>query len=249
MNERPARTRSLPLAAGRRARARGMTLVELLIAMAILALMSVLVYSAIDGMRRSREGVRRLADRHREGRLAMNRIARELQSAYISEHAPINPALQVVKTAFIGKPGSPASRLDFNSFANQRLRRNSRESDQMEVSYFGSSDPERSGVVDLARRVSTHLDEDPQRGGRVEVLASDIDLFELEYLDPLSGMWREEWDSTSVVGEAGRMPLQVKVTLVLKGGARRNENSSRGTIRLVTKVPIPIQNILNFAMK
>jgi hypothetical protein len=39
------------------------------------------------------------------------------------------------------------------------------------------------------------------------------------------------------------------VTLVLKGGERRNEDSSRGTVRLVSKVPIPIQNILNFAMK
>ncbi len=232
-----------------RAGSRGMTLVELLIAMAILALISVLVYSAIDGMRRSREGVRRVADRYREGRIAMNRIARELQGAYLSEHVPINPAMQVVKTSFIGKPGSPASRLDFNSFAHKRLERNARESDQMEVSYFGSDDPDRNGVTDLARRVASHVDEFPQRGGRVDVLATDIDLFKLEYLDPMSGMWREEWDSTSVIGEAARLPLQVKVTLVLKGGERRNEDSSRGTVRLVSKVPIPIQNILNFAMK
>ncbi len=232
-----------------RRRGRGMTLVELLVAMAILSLISVLIYSAIDGMRRSREGVRRIADRYREGRIAMNRIARELQGAYLSEHAPINPALQVVKTSFIGKPGSPASRLDYNSFAHQRLERNAKESDQMELSYFGSDDPERNGVVDLARRVAARLDDDPQRGGRVDVLASDIDLFELEYLDPMSGMWREEWDSTSIVGEAGRLPLQVKITLVLKGGERRDANSSLGTIRLVSKVPLPIQNILNFAMK
>jgi general secretion pathway protein J len=232
-----------------RRRARGLTLVELLIAMAILALITMLIYSAIDGMRRSREGVRRISDRYREGRIAMNRVARELQSAYLSEHAPINPAMQVVKTAFIGKPGSPASRLDFNSFAHDRLERDSHESDQMEVSYFGSDDPEHDGVTDLARRMSSRLDDDPQRGGRVDVLATDIDLFKLEYLDPMSGMWRDEWDSTSVIGEAARLPLQVKVTLVLKGGERRNEGSSLGTVRLVSKVPLPIQNILNFAMK
>lgn len=235
--------------ASARRRARGLTLVELLIAMAILALISMLIYSAIDGMRRSREGVRRVADRYREGRIAMNRISRELQSAYLSEHAPIPPIMPVVKTAFIGKSGSPASRLDFNSFAHDRLERNSHESDQMEVSYFGSDDPARDGVTDLARRSSSRLDEDPQRGGRVDVLATDIDLFKLEYLDPLSGMWREEWDSTSVIGEAARLPLQVKITLVLKGGERRNDSSSRGTVRLVSKVPLHIQNILNFAMK
>ncbi len=234
--------------ARRRRHQRGLTLVELLVAMAILAMISILIYSAIDGMRRSREGVQRISDRYREGRIAMQRMARDLQSAYISEHSPFGEAEQVVKTSFIGDPGSPADRIDFNSFANRRLDRNARESDQAEVSYFGSPDPDRDGVIDLARRVSTRLDEEPTEGGRVEVLATDIDLFDVEYLDPLSGMWREEWDSTSVVGEAGRLPLQVRLVLVLNGGERREADSSRGKIRLVSKVVLPMQNILNFAI-
>ena len=39
-----------------RSRLRAMTLIELLIAMAILAFISILVFLSIDGMRRSREG-------------------------------------------------------------------------------------------------------------------------------------------------------------------------------------------------
>lgn len=240
--------------ARRRARAsarssRGMTLVELLVAMSILAFISIMIYSAIDGMRRSREGVERISDRYREGRMAMNRMVRELSSAYLSEHAPIDLSLRVVQTIFKGESNTPASRLDFTSFAHRRLQTNARESDQMEVSYFGSQDPENRDVIDLARRFSSRIDEKPDRGGRVDVLATDIDLFLLEYLDPLTGKWREEWDTTSSTGEKGRLPLQVKIVLVLNEGTRRSSSSGRGKIRLVTKVSLPIQDPLSFALK
>jgi len=74
---------------------RGFTLVELLVAIAVLAMVSMLIYGAFAGMRRSKEGVERINDRYREGRLAMARIARELQSAYLSAHVPINEQLTV----------------------------------------------------------------------------------------------------------------------------------------------------------
>ncbi len=227
---------------------RGMTLIELLVAMAILAFISILVFASIDGMRRSREGVDRISARYREGRLAMARITRELQSAYLSSHVPIDDSLLVVKTSFVGEPGSPAARLDFNSFSNRRLRADARESDQVEISYFGSQDPDKRDVTDLARRVS-RPDADPRKGGKVEVLATDIDLFDIKYLDPLSGQWRDEWDSTSVVGEKARLPLMVKVVLVLNGAARSRSESGQGKIRMVTKVALPIQDSLSFALK
>lgn len=227
---------------------RGMTLVELLVAMSILAFISVLVFSSIDGMRRSREGVERVSGRYREGRLAMARITRELQSAYLSAHVPIDESLLVLRTAFIGERGAPTARLDFNSFAHRRLVANARESDQIEVGYFGMVDPQERGTIDLVRR-EAKPDLEPQEGGKIEVLATDIDLFELEYLDPLSGRWREEWDSTSIVGERGRLPVMVKVTLVLNGGSRSQGSRSRTKIRLVSKIPLPISDPLSFALK
>lgn len=232
----------------RRVGERGLTLVELLVAMSILAFISVAVFASVDGMRRSRAGVERVINRYREGRLAMSRISRELQSAYLSAHAPIDESMRVVQTIFKGEQGSPASRLDFNSFSNRRLRQGARESDQIEISYFGSEDPDKERVIDLVRRVA-FPDLEPEEGGRVEVLATDIDLFELSYLDPLTGIWREEWDSSSVLSAKGLMPLQVRVLLVLNGGQRSRADSGRGKIRLVAKIPIPIQDTLMFAIK
>lgn len=226
---------------------RGFTLVELLVAIAVLAMVSMLIYGAFAGMRRSKEGVERINDRYREGRLAMARIARELQSAYLSAHVPINEQLTVQRTIFKGTRGSPADRIDFTSFAHRRLDRDSADSDQAEVSYFGSEDPERPGVLDLVRRVSSNIDLEPERGGRVEVLATDIDLFDLEYLDPMTGQWSETWDSTSSIGQQNRMPMQVRVILVLNGGRRSAIDRGQRPIKLVTKVDLPMLRPLTFA--
>src|SRR5690606_34558192 len=118
----------------------------------------VLVFGSVDGMRRSREGVERINNRYREGRMAMARMTRELQGAYLSAHAPIDESLRVVRTAFVGVRGTPATRVDFNSFANRRLMTDVRESDQIEIGYFGSRDPE-TDAIDLVRRVAPPDDE------------------------------------------------------------------------------------------
>ena len=230
-----------------RARRAGFTLVELLIAVAVLAGVSMLIFGAFSGMKASKEGLQRVTDRYREGRLAMARISRELQSAYVSNHAPIDLSIQVEQTAFKGTNATPADRVDFNSFCYQRLDRHSHVSDQAEISYFGSPDPDQSGVTDLARRVSPRLDLEPERGGIVQVLATDIDLFELEYFDPLTGMWAEEWDTTQATGQMGRLPLQVRVILVLNGGERSSASGAQQPLRFVAKIPIHMTRALTFA--
>ncbi len=231
----------------RRRASAGFTLVEMLVAVGILAMISVLIYGAFSGMRRSKEGIERVNDRYREGRLAMDRISRELSSAYQSLQVPLDQAIAVQKTAFIGTQGSPADRVDFNSFSNRRIDANSHESDQCEISYFGSENPKQQGVTDLVRRLSTHPDLDPTKGGRVEVLATDIDLFKLKYLDPMTGEWVDTWDSTQAIGQPNRMPLQVQVVLVLNGGRRTAGSDGRKTIRFMTQIDIPIQHPLTFA--
>jgi general secretion pathway protein J len=231
----------------RRIRQAGFTLLELMIAISVLAMVCTLIYGALASMKKARDGVRRVNDRYREGRQAISRITRDLQCAYISAHAPFDQSLQVIKTAFIGQRASPAARLDFNSFSNYRLDRDAHESDEAELSYFGSPNPEEQGVTDLARRISPMLDMNPQRGGRVEVLATDIDLFDLSYLDPMTGEWVETWDTTQATGQLGRLPLQVRVLLVLNGGERQRRNRGREAIRLIAKVPLPTQNALTFA--
>ncbi len=230
-----------------RRRWRGFTLIEVLISIAILAAITSLLFGAFSALKRSKDGLSRVQDRQREARLAMARITRELQSAYLSAHMPLNQALLIQKTVFKSERGTPADRLDFTAFANRRLDKNSHVSDQCELSYFGGSNPDGSGTTDLLRRIDTQLDLEPDKGGKVEVLATDIDLFDLQYLDAQTGQWQESWDTTQSTGQPDRLPLQVRVILVLNGGARPGGDRSRGTVRLVTKVGLNMLQPLTFA--
>ena len=223
-------------------RQRGITLLEVLVSVAILAMVSVLIYGAFDGMTRAKKGVGRVNQRYREGRLAIRRLAREIPAAFISGHQPINQTLIVRETLFVGENSTPADRLNFTSFSHRRFLADTHESDQNEISYFGSADPDVSDKTDLARREQIGIDLEADRGGAVQVLAEDIDLFDLEYLDPISGLWQDRWDSTSTMAQMGRLPLQVKVTLVLRNGpAGKN-------LPFVARIPLNMLDPLTFGI-
>jgi general secretion pathway protein J len=235
--------------ARRRGSQRGFTLIELLVAIAVLALISTLLYGAFDGLERSRDGVTRLADRYHQGRSTLQRIAYELGAAYLSAHAPPDQNLVSMRTAFIGNRDTPAARVDFNSFSYQRFDKDAKESDEAEISYFGSPNPDGSGEIDLARRVSPRVDLEPEHGGRVQVLATNIDLFDLSYLDAANGEWSDKWDSTQPLGQHNRLPLQVRVLLVLNGGARSSAERSLRPLRFVTKVALGLRDPLTFGVE
>ena len=217
---------------------RGLTLIEILVAVGIFALVASLVYGAFDGLARGREGAERVGDRYHQGRSAVSRIAREVQSAFLSLHQPLDQSFASRKTIFVGAPGTPAARLDFTSFSHQRINAGTHESDQNELSYFGSPNPNHG--VDLVRRESPFIDIDPQHGGVVQVMAEDIRSFSLEYLDQVNGEWQREWDSTQIT-EALRLPAQVRIELVLTGDQGE-------AVPFVTKVPIMIQAPLQFGI-
>lgn len=224
-----------------RAAARGMTLLEVLLSVTILAMVAMLIFGAFDSMSRGRKGEAMRSERARQGRAAVARVARELQSAYLSMHAPANQALVTRTTAFIAKGSSQFDRVDFASFAHRRFERDAKESDQAEVGYFVVKDPN-ADKYDLVRREQTPLDMEPQKGGVVNVVAEDVEEFHLKYLDATTGLWQERWDSTQVNAQLGRLPLEVQVTLVLKGVPGGSPYT------YTTRVMIPIQQPLTFGV-
>jgi general secretion pathway protein J len=221
---------------------RGLTLLEVMVAIAILAMVSVLIYGAFDGMSRGKKSLGRANDRYHQGRAAMGRMTMELSSAFLSQHQALTAQQNRRLTIFAGQSTSPADRIDFTSFSHRRLNRDAHESDQNEISYFGSPDPNVSGKIDLARRESALIDLEPKRGGEVNVLAEDIERFDVQYLDATTGMWLDTWDTTQATGQPNRLPFEVKLTLVLKNGEKGKP------ITFVTKVVLPMQSALNFAV-
>jgi general secretion pathway protein J len=225
-----------------RARSRGMTLLEIMVSVAILAMVAILIYGAFDSMARGKKGEAMRADRAREGREAVLRITRELSSAFISMHNPANIALVTRATAFIGTSGGTYDRVDFAAFAHRRVERDSHQSDESEVGYFVARDPEVEGKMDLVRREQTPIDTDPKKGGVINVVAENVEEFDLRYLEPMTAQWLDSWDSTQVTGQPGRLPLEVAIRLVLKGIG----DSPSATYE--TKVTMPMQQPLTFGI-
>jgi len=225
--------------ARRRARRahRGLTLLEVLVSIGIIAMLGTLIYGAFDGMRRSREGIKRTGDRYHEGRSALARMTRELSSAFVSLNRPLDQRLLTRQTLFVGVTRSPVDRVDFTSFSHIRTTRDSHESDQNELSYFGSDDPN-SKAVDLVRRESSVLDEDARRGGVVQVLAHDVDALNLAYLDPQTNEWVEEWDTMQASGQTDRLPSQVRIILTLNRGVGEEP------VQFMTKVSLGMQTAI-----
>jgi general secretion pathway protein J len=235
------------LATLRRARARarsqrGMTLLEVLVSLGVLAMISLLIYGAFDSLSRGRKGEAIRVDRARQGRDAMDRITHEMQGAFLSMHNPQNLSLVTRQTAFIATNSSTFDRIDFATFAHRRVEREAKESDQAEVGYFVVRDPDHEDKMDLVRREQAPPDYEPKKGGVVNVLAEDVELFDIRFLDPLSSQWVESWDTTQLTGQLNRLPLEVKVTLVLKPV----KNSP--PFRFVTKFVLPMQQPLSFGI-
>jgi general secretion pathway protein J len=226
----------------RRARARALTLLEVLISVGILALVASLIYGAFDGMSRSRAGISRLDERYQQGRNALSRMSRELQSAFLSMHQPPVQSQWIRQTAFVGKNSGTQDRVDFTSFSHKRLGKDLHESDQNELSYFMARDPDRGDKYDLVRREQKEIDLEPTKGGVINVICEDVESFDLSYMDPISGEWTETWDSTQAAGQAYRLPLQVKIKLVLRGGVNGLP------IKLETRVPIAMQSAISFGI-
>jgi general secretion pathway protein J len=204
-----------------------------MVSIAILAVIGSLIYGAFDGMRRSRESITRTGDRYHEGRSAIARMSRELTSAFISLHRPEVTSQYVRQTLFVGTTRSPVDRVDFTSFSHRRTGKGTHESDQQELSYFGSRDPD-TGAIDLVRRMSANIDEDARRGGVVQVLVHDVASVDFAYLDPMSNTWVEDWDSTQA-SHAERLPSQVRIVLAL------NQGTGQDPLVFTTKVALGMQ--------
>jgi general secretion pathway protein J len=225
-----------------RTRSRGMTLLEILVSLGIMAMISLMIYGAFDSLSRGRRGEALRADRARQGRDAMERMSRELQSAFLSMHTPTNQVLITRLTAFYGQNSSQYDRVDFASFAHRRIVKEAKESDQAEIGYFVVKDPEVDGKMDLVRREQAPMDYDYKRGGIVNVIAEDVERFDLRYLDPLTGQWVDTWDSTQMNAQLNRLPLEIRIELELK--PVRNSPP----FKYVTKVMLPIQQPLKFGI-
>jgi general secretion pathway protein J len=214
-------------------RAGGFTLLEVMIAVAITAMLGAMTLGAFRQVDRARELTEDQGDRYGAAARALSRMADELQMAFLSDHYDRN-RFRDPPTLFTGRE----ERVLFCTFAHERLARDARESDQAVIEYTLESDPDHSGEQALFRREKARIDEQPDRGGSKDLVADHLASFSLEYWDPKRKDWSREW-STRSVDHAGELPARVRLTAEVKLADGRTE-------KLSTEARIAITRPLSF---
>ncbi len=231
---RPVRKRPRALA--------GVTLIEVMVAITIFSIVATLVYSAFIQTGRHKARLEEDIDRHHVVEAALERMARELSMAFVSAQRNPSPTMQVMNSAFIGTDRGRRDRVDFTSFSHRRLFRDAHESDQNEISYFLANDPVNRGDMVLARREQNRIDQDPTRGGRVQILLEGVEELELEYLDPTTKLWQPRWSTQNAADQPNRLPSQVKIRIKVQDPRNPRRNLVFGT-----RAVLPLTYALNHA--
>lgn len=168
-----------------RAPSTGFTLMEVLVAVGLLAMLGLILSTATASLMGAIHDTRRTQEDYHTARVALGRIERELSMAYVSKHQGENRA---TKTVFLGKGNS----LTFTYMGHRRMVRNARESDEGIVEYKLEKDS-RTGENLLVRREKVIIDDAPSKGGQRLVLARGVKKLKFEYWDMDKESWEGDW--------------------------------------------------------
>ena len=196
----------------------GFTLVEMLVAMVILAIVLMTAYRVFSSSYSALHHVNPDRDLFHTARVILDRMTDEIQSAYY------DPGLKY--TGFVGENDeedeAPRDSLTFSAMANFywiKKIEGINESDFLKISYALIGDEEDTAVTRLIRRQDPAFgpfEDDPEQissGDRgVHQLADGVWGIDFRYFDGKE--WVEEWNS----GEEDSLPRGVEVKLILETG-------------------------------
>lgn len=198
----------------------GMTLIEVMISLAVLAMLMVSVWSSFNGTLRAMEVGEEIQNRYSIVRTGILRMESELSMAYLSFNRPLDETKHY--TLFEGRDHFNSDSVTFSTFGHLRVRKDANESDQSAVQYFLEADPEDAERVHLYRRESRRLTgdrpEDFERFFPAYVMVEDVESFDVKYWNPQLMDWQDEWRTMSLDYQPDRLPPRVKIKLGIRDG-------------------------------
>ncbi len=194
---------------------RGFTLLEVMIALAIVTVLAGLVYGAFNPTYQAKNIVEEQAERYHGLRLAMGRMSRELSMAFLSDRYDAK-RYRERPTQFVASHSGQRDKLRFTTFAHERLYADVKESDQALVEYRVDRDPDDPRRSSLIRREKIVIDDRPEDGGSETVLATDVDGLSFEFWDVKKKEWTTDWDTTDRAWST-HLPERVRITIHAKG--------------------------------
>ncbi len=219
-------------------RARGFTLIEVMVAVSILAVVSALVWASFRQTYDTKTRIEANGSRYHTVRLALERLSREISMAYLSQNEDTNQ--QERRTFFVGKRHGDIDEVRFSMFGHQRLYADANEADTSQVVWYGARDRDNSYQNNLMRRETRRLQNvKPElAAGESDIVCDDIVRFRIDYWDARDKVWRDEWSTVAADGQPDRLPAKVRITLSVY-------DERHVEIPFQTEVRLPIQEPLN----
>ncbi len=194
---------------------RGLTLLEVMIALAIMGLMMALTWSTISNTSQAKRNSEVIEQRNHEIRVALGQAANDFEAAYLSGNEDTSATHR--RTLFVGKGGGKVPEMRFSTLNHRVLSADANESEQTAISYEAMTDRRDNSKTNWIRREQRRLsnenpDEEP---ADYDVLVHDIEEVKFDFWDWKNLEWKDRWDSTSDT-ERNRLPTRVRITLTVK---------------------------------
>ena len=203
----------------------GMTLMEVILAIGVLAMISSITYGAIANAQAMGEEAEKSQQIRAMGRNAMEIMRRELSQSFVSQNQT-----DYYRTIFKATDRDPFDEVYFAAHAHEKRYAGVKEGDAAEFGYWSEQDRLGGPFRSLIHRESPIIDDDPERGGTLLAMSHDVRRFNLRYYDERKEEWLDEWDSET--GEyMNRVPHAIEISLEL-------EDAEGRTASYFTRVPV-----------
>jgi general secretion pathway protein J len=189
-----------------RGHSRGFTLIEIILAVALCALVMLLVHGVLTATLQAAERIDEMTHGSEIGPAVLAQIREDIGAAFL-------PGTE--EDYFVGQERTGRDRLDFISssavFASDGPGSEPKIHSVSEIGYQVKEGPAAEDGLVLYRRVDPFVDAEPLRGGRLTALAEQVISFKVSYWS--GAEWQTSWVSSK---QDDSLPASVRVELKLR---------------------------------
>ena len=215
----------------------GLTLIEIMVASAVMVIMMTLAWRTISNTSDARKTFEAYEERNHELRMALDRVVRDFEEMYISANEDSTQTHP--RTMLIAKQRDPIPSVRFSTLGHRPLWADAHESSQTVIEYLSRIDPDHTDRTDWIRREQRRESNQPPEDepSDYDILAHDVYRVKIEFWNWKTLEWVEAWDTMQIDGNRGYLPSRVRITLTYK-------NSEGKELKLSTEARVYMQEQL-----
>ena len=217
----------------------GLTLIEVMIASAVMVIMMALAWRTIGNTSDAKRSFEAYEQRNHEVRMAMGRVVADFSAAYLSRNE--DQTQTHPRTMFVSKGTGKVPDIRFSTLGHRVLWADANESEQTVIQYLQRNNPDKPGKIDWIRREQRRPSNEPPDDlpSEYDILLSDVTEVKLEYWNWKNIEWQDSWDTTQSDGQKGMLPSRVRITVTIKDAGGKD-------YKVVSQARIRMQEPLNF---